>query len=307
MKIPNGHLCVFVATRRADVPAPLAHYLSVDGSVPGSAVRWDHHVTGERINLEAMPPHVDAAEFDGVGTTLADADALASVVAVLLGGKARIPPPALELLESASYWCDHLRAHPDHTDEVNRLGRGLLDAIDHRLQGRGRRASGEAFAVLCREIAEGIARGETLPYLDTWPEQVRRARALADAGALQLCGQIALVDLRGAPDIEPAAIYAEHPCPVAVHVERHDDGGPRYTVGLHPHLEAAPTDLREALWALARAEFACGPPALAAEPYPGNENWGGRARVFGSPWNYGSRLPPGTVVDIVAQALGLTR
>src|SRR5512134_889990 len=109
--LPNGHLVVFVATRLEEVPAGCTRYLSVDGSVPGHALRWDHHVTGERINLEAMPDVIDARDYDGVGTTLADADALASVVAVLLGGKERIPAGARGVLESASFWCDHLKAH----------------------------------------------------------------------------------------------------------------------------------------------------------------------------------------------------
>ena len=72
----------FVATRREDVPVGLVRYVSVDGSVPGAAVTWDHHVTGECINLDAMPETFDACGFDGVGTTLADLDAAASAVAV---------------------------------------------------------------------------------------------------------------------------------------------------------------------------------------------------------------------------------
>lgn len=58
-----------------------------------------------------------------------------------------------------------------------------------------------------------------------------------------------------------------------------------------------------ALRALARAEHAHGPPALAPDPVPGAENWGGRATVFGSPWNYGSRLEPAEVAGIVERAL----
>jgi len=60
-----------------------------------------------------------------------------------------------------------------------------------------------------------------------------------------------------------------------------------------------------ALAALGAVEFSHGPPCLAPEPVPGSENWGGRQRVFGSPWNYGSRIVPSQVVVIVAKALGL--
>ena len=74
MDIVHAHLTIFVATRREDVPAGCERYLSVDGTVPGNTLRWDHHVTGHAINLDAMPERLDARSYDGVGTTLADAD-----------------------------------------------------------------------------------------------------------------------------------------------------------------------------------------------------------------------------------------
>jgi hypothetical protein len=301
-----GHaLLVFVATRREDVPPGCDRYLSVDGSVPGAACTWDHHVTGERINLEAMPNTFDASGYHGVGTTMADADALASVVAVLAGGKARLRPETRAVLESASYWCDHLCAHPEHSEGTNRLGRGLLDAVDSRLGGRGRRADARAFATLCHEIADLVDRGEPLPFSDVWREELERARALVAEGRLRLVGDVALVDLRDARGVDPAALYAQHDRPVSVHVELHADGGCRYSVGVHPGVPTAPRDIRPALVALSQAEFAHGPPALAPSPGPGSENWGGRARVFGSPWNYGSRLHPDEVTTIVTRSLGL--
>ncbi|MBN2191247.1 MAG: hypothetical protein JW751_00380, partial [Polyangiaceae bacterium] len=110
-------------------------------------------------------------------------------------------------------------------------------------------------------------------------------------------------DLRLNPHFHPAALYAEHELPVSIHVERHDDGGPRYTVGLRPGPDVPLRNLGPALRALARAEHAHGSPTLAAEPLPGAENWGGRATVFGSPWNYGSRLEPAEVAEIVERAL----
>ena len=42
----------FVATHAAQIPADVTRFLSVDGSVPGAVVTWDHHVTGERVNLD---------------------------------------------------------------------------------------------------------------------------------------------------------------------------------------------------------------------------------------------------------------
>ncbi len=65
-------LRIFIATRAEAVPRECRRFLSVDGSVPGYAVRWDHHATGEHINLDAMPERFDPSDYDGVGTTLAD-------------------------------------------------------------------------------------------------------------------------------------------------------------------------------------------------------------------------------------------
>jgi len=305
MPVPHGHLVVFVATRPTDVPPGCAKFLSVDGSVPGYTLRWDHHVSGEPINLDAMPDRFDASGFDGVGTTAADADALASALAVLFGGKACIPPEPRALLESASFWCDHLCGHPGHTEQVNRRGRGLLDAIDSRLQPVRRAASSAAFSAVTRELANLVANGQPLPFVDSWRLHERRVQRVAELGKIRCCGAIALVDLRDAPDIDPAAVYAQHRCPLSVHIRAHEDGGHRYTVGTHPHLESAPTDIRAALVALAAAEFEHGPPALSASSEPGQENWGGRARVFGSPFNYGSRLAPTQVAEIISRALRL--
>ncbi len=91
---------------------------------------------------------------------------------------------------------------------------------------------------------------------------------------------------------------------VTLFIHTHAAGGLRYVVGVNPH-SLAIDDLRPALDALARAEFDEGPPVKG--PVPGNdaENWGGRAAAFGSPWDFGSRLPPDTVARIIATALKL--
>lgn len=299
---PHAALGVFVATRLEDVPEGGRRYISVDGSVPGAEVTWDHHVTGEPINLDAMPEVFDAGGFDAVATTSPDADALVSVVAVLHGGKGRLPREVRAVFESAAYWCDHLRGHPALDAETTRRGRGLFDHVATGIAGtRAERA--QRFVEFARDLSARVERGAPLPFLDVWPEQVALAGRLVAEGRLKPHGHVMLIDLRGAPPIDPAALYAEHALPVSVHVERHDDGGPRYTVGLRPGPDVPLRDLIPALHALALAEHAHGPPALAPDPVPGAENWGGRATVFGSPWNYGSRLEPAEVAEIVERAL----
>ena len=295
---------VFVATRYDDVPAGCARYVSVDGSVPGAALVWDHHVTGERINLDAMPARFDLSGFDGIGTTLADMDAVASVVAALHGGKAALPAQARGVLEAASCWCDHLGPHPAHDAETNRLGRGLLDVVGERLAGPPDRASWR-FADACRLVDDAVRAGGPLPYADRFAERVERARKLFTEGRARREGAVLVVDRRGWASIDPAAVLSLDDATVAVWVDDHKAGGPRYTVGLNPNARLPVDDVRPALTALAAAEFARGAPTLAPTPGTASENWGGRQAVFGSPWNYGSRLKPDEVVGLVRAALGV--
>jgi hypothetical protein len=298
-------LLVFVATRREDVSAGATRYLSVDGSVPGAAVVWDHHVSGEPINLDAMPPQVDLSGLDAVGTTLADTDAVVSAAVALVGGAATLRPEVVAVLRSASWWCDHLRGAPDVDAATNEAGRGLQAYVSASLA-VGKDAMSQAFAEAVGELAGQLARDTPLPRAEPRDGAGGAAPRLRALGRLTEHGDIALVDLRGLdPKPGPLDTYAQHACQIAVTLDAHDDGGLRYTIGVNPHVENRPSDLRPALEALARAEHAHGPPALGPEPVPGNETWGGRATVFGSPWNYGSRLTPLEVVQRTAQALGL--
>lgn len=281
-------LQIFVATTPDQVPC--TRFISVDGSVPGAAITWDHHVTGEAINLDAMPEVFDTGGYEGVGTTMADTDAAASVLAVLAGGKGRLDASVRRVLEAASHRCDHLAPHPSSDPETDRLGHGLHAWVSARL------AADESFGSVCRTLASATP----LPWLDpTVPDLAR-----LEEGRLDRAGSVALADLRGRKALAPGQLYALHGCPLMLIVEDHPKGGVRYTVGVHPGVPH-PEDLGPALRVLAAAEHAHGPPCMAPDPGPGTENWGGRRTVFGSPWNYGSRLDPREVRALVARALGL--
>jgi hypothetical protein len=300
-------LRVFVATRAVDVSAACRRYLSVDGSVPGAVHTWDHHVSGEAINLDAMPDHIDLVGIDGVGTTLADTDALASVVAVLLGGRARLPPRARAVLEAASHRCDHLLPHPAHAGRTDRLGARLHTFVSASLARRPGQARGPEFARLCRLVARRVLAGRSLPGA-TPPTWRRALQQLAEEARVRVRGPLFVVDLRGLPPERvpsPGALYQAHPtCLAAVFVSDHRVGGTAYTVGRNPLNAAAPRDIGPVIAVLAAAEFTFGAPAMLARPGPGSENWGGRREVGGSPWNYGSRLSIDTVVGLVGERLG---
>lgn len=291
-------LPIFIATQAADVPAACQHFISVDGSVPGAAVTWDHHVSGEAINLDTMPDRIDPSAYDGLATTLADTDALASMVAVLCGGVSQMAPQTVRVLRSASHWCDHIAPHPNEDDATNELGARVHHYIAQQLAAVSSPQRGERLRELVLEVYHRLQRGEPLPQADgPAPAQLRAQ------GRLQERGNIAVFDLRGRGRVAPAAAYAESSCPIGLFVREHDDGGLAYTVGLHPDTGHRIGHLRRPLELLAHAEFAHGPPALGPEPTPGSETWGGRATVFGSPWNYGSRLTIQEVVALVEQGI----
>jgi hypothetical protein len=295
-------LVLFVATRVSEIPSGLVRYASVDGSVPGAAIVWDHHVTGEPVSLDAMPARVSLEGFDGLGTTLADTDAIVGAAIAILGGLDAIDPERCAILRSASWWCDHLRGAPGVSAEEDRLGRGLHEHCAQTLASVERSQSSGAFARLVRELVAALRSGQALPHREAAPDTTPDLRAL---GRITEHDTVALVDLRGlgAP-IDPLRAYAQHRCPVAVTVADHSKGGTRYTVGVNPHVADSPTNLGDSLARIAAAEHAHGPPCLAPSPGPGTENWGGRATVFGSPWNYGSRLAPLEVVAHLPDRLG---
>ena len=295
---------IFTATRPEQVPARCHRVLSVDGAVPGAATTFDHHQTGERINLDALPALVDLAQFDGIATTLADTDALASVVAVLMGGPSRLPAGSRAVLEAASHRCDHLVAHPDQPTEVDALGRGLDNFVGGELANAPPSRRSATFSRLCWEVFECVRSGAALPTRDqpAWAAAVATVEA---AGHVTMAGGVLVVDLREhrRVKVRPDAWYLLRPaCVAAVIVARHPRGGTRFTVGRNPFRDGD-LDMRPTLSALAVAEFAHGPPALRAEATAGSENWWGRREVGGSPWNFGSRLGLGQVVGVTLRNL----
>jgi hypothetical protein len=300
---------IFTATRLQDVPRGCARYISVDGAVPGASRCFDHHQSGEPINLDTLPDRlecagIDLAQIDGIGTTLADTDALVSVVTLLLGGRAFLPAGLLAVFQAASHRCDHLRPHPRVSGDPDDAGRRLDNHVGATLAATPPSRRSRAFARLCREVLAAIQAGDSLPGRDdpAWAEDVA---AVERAGHLRFDDPLLVVDLRRHRRlrVRPDAWYLHEPrCRAALIAENHPRGGIRYTIGRNPFSGAV--DMLPVLAVLAAAEFAHGPPALGPQALPGNENWGGRRDVGGSPWNYGSRLGIHEAVSLVRRALG---
>ncbi len=266
----------FIATKSDE--APSGRFISVDGSVPGATVTYDHHKSGERINLDAMPETVSIEGIDGVGTTMMDADAIVSAAVCVLGGIAAVPTQYVPVLRSASFWCDHLVGDPSQDEAANHVGLGLMASMKNqgfaatkaiasqKYAGDVRQLTNQdispVFAELTTAMIDVIRAGESLPcdfaYLATVDKHEETLRTpLADGSSrVSINGSVALLNLRGLGYMDPLAQYRLHTCPVQVMYADGKPGEPglKYTVGVHP--AGAQPDLRSALAALQAAEAA---------------------------------------------------
>jgi hypothetical protein len=181
---------------------------------------------------------------------------------------------------------------------VNRQGDALNRYVANSMSQAAPDAQSPVFATLCRGVAVAASRGELLPAVQLGDDEqiIETMRAL---DRLQRRGDLVIIDWRGFPRgwrATPLIGYQAEPgALLGITIDDHPEGGPRYTVGTAP--DSGLDDITPMLLDLARAEHAHGKPCLAPEPVAGNENWGGRATVFGSPWNYGSRLSLRAIED----------
>jgi hypothetical protein len=304
MTKPNERDVAFAVAARVapDSPRPV---VAVDGPVEGADVRYDHHATGEAVNLLAIPEQPPAPAT--IATTMLDGDAVISAAVVLLraAGEGSVVKAHWPVLYEAAHWCDHLIASGRYP-EAERAGLGLHCWLKDRglamgealawAAGEVRTRDGSApqvmpsertrsavFRDLTRAVVSGLRLGD-LPcdfaYLDrlgAMEHEARRSIALVD-------GPITV--LRPDAFIDPLAMYRVVETDAVVVARRHrDGGGVHYTLGVHPRAYGR-VDIRPALAALARKEA----------------GWGGRATAGGSPLDRPSRLH----VDDVVAALRAT-
>lgn len=309
----------FVATAPEHIPSGVTAFVAVDGQVSGARETWDHHVTGEKINLDAMPASIDLNGVDGVGTHMMDADSIISAAVVALGGEAHVPERYRPVLRSCAHWCDHLYKHPAFSEEINQAGLGLLFSMKNRGFAALNKVAKEnhggdgklvtmaeksaVFAGFCQELVDVIRSGGELPcdfnYLRVVETQEAKLKAEPDRIRSSEWSFVTLLDLRGLGYTDPIAQYRCHRAAVQISVGDHrsGNGAVTYTVGVHP---AGPKpNLLPLLKRLQEAETQAWQEAGETQP---DGTWGGREAVFGSPFNYGSRLTPEKVFELTERA-----
>jgi hypothetical protein len=296
----GGRDVTFVVSQRplVGLPSPV---IGVDGPVRGADLCYDHHATGEPVNLLAIPEQVP---WPGtIATTSLDGDAVISAAVVLLraSGEGKAIEPVWPVLHEACYHCDWLGASGRYPD-AEMAGLGLhcwlkskgfaLGEVMAWAGGNVRRrpdkTSGETGGGAQPEIVltdetrgavfrhltlamVGAVRAGLLPsdreYLDRLPAMEQEARAAIE----RVEGSVTVLVPAGY--LDPLAYYRVVDTDLVVVVGSGPEGAHRYTLGVHPRAYSR-VDLRPILAALASRE-------------PG---WGGRRNAGGSPMGEGSRF-----------------
>jgi len=262
---------VVTAAPIVDCPRPV---VGVDGPVIGADVSYDHHTTGEVVNLQAVPTHVLRPRT--LATTMLDADAVLSAALVLLraGGEEDAIQTVWPTLFEAAHLCDHL-VPSGRYPAAERAGLGLYCWLkDRGFASEGSRAS--VFRTLTLTIVDAIRDG-VLPFDLAYLERLDRMEHEARTAIQNIIGRVTLLSPEAY--VDPLALYHVVETDLSLIVVPREDGAVGYHIGVHPSAYGR-IDLRPMLAALAAKE-------------PG---WGGRANTGGSPLETGSRLPVATVL-----------
>lgn len=290
----------FLVTATGDLGAARRPVIGVDGPVQGAHLCFDHHATGEPVNLLAVP---DVVPVPGtIATTMLDGDAVISAAVVFLRalGEGAAVPAQWEPLYEAAHYCDHLVPSGRHP-AAERAGLGLHCWLKDRgftlgevlawaggeLEPDGEtawrpalsdRTRSRVFEQLTLAVVTAIRR-QALPcdfrYLERLDGMAQEARSAIDR--VEGCVTV----LRPARYVDPLALYRVVDTDLVVIAGTLRDGASRYSLGVHPRAYGR-LDLRPALRWLDGRE-------------PG---WGGRSNAGGSPPG-GSRLDVADVVVLL--------
>ena len=285
-------------TAPVDWPAPI---VCVDGEINGETLAYDHHRSGEYVNLLAIPEHPVLPAT--LATSMIDTDAIISGAVLLL--KAWNETEQLDgvfptLLDACS-WCDHLMPTGDFDEVTERAGLGLhlwLKTMGFRrgelhawsrgqlsMQGSHTHIHldndfrGDLFRELVQAMLHAIRLGN-LPSDEDWLHRFDGMRKAARRDLVCHGPDVSLVLPR--EYIDPLALYAAIDSRVVITARPDDSGRNRYSIGVNPRTGKG-LDLR-ALTSLLNLD---------------ESGWGGRQNVIGSPRQCGSAVPAGKLQAIV--------
>jgi hypothetical protein len=259
--------------------------LFVDGSIEGYKA-YDHHKTGEKINLDAMPPIIqDIPEV--VATTQIDSDAICSAVVVYFGGERKIDTRYADVFRTASTFCDYLIPNEDFDKETNTRGLGLHlymkekgIKLINRFDEVGSKERSFVFDSLCRMLIEIIESGDELPNDTSYLNRIEKQIKLAQTSIIHQ--DELLTAIYAKEFIDPIASYRVITTPLLVIKSDYKDGLFKYSVGVNPkfygdyHIKTLFDYINENI----------------------ENGWGGRNIAGGSPFK-GTEMPVEKLIRII--------
>ncbi len=259
--------------------------LFVDGSIEGYKA-YDHHKTGERINLDTMPPVIHDIP-EAVATTQIDSDAICSAVVVYFGGESKIDQRYTDVFRTASTFCDYLIPNEDFDKETNTHGLGLHlymkekgIKLINRFDDVGSKERSFVFDSLCRMLIEIIESGDELPNDTSYLNRIEKQIKVAETSIIHKDDLLTAIYAK--EFIDPLASYRVITTPLLVIKSDYKDGLFKYSVGVNPkfyddyHIKNLFDYINENI----------------------EKGWGGRNIAGGSPFK-GTKMPVENLIRII--------
>jgi hypothetical protein len=259
--------------------------LFVDGSLKGYKA-YDHHITGEKINLDAMPPLIENRP-NIVATTQIDSDAICSAVVAYFGGERNIKKTYIDIFRCASMFCDYLIPNENFDQETNQKGLGFHlylkekgFTLSKKYPEVGFNERSEVFSTLCDDIIEVIKNNKKLPNDTSYLNRIMEQQRLAKTYIVYEDDLITV--LLAKTFIDPIASYKIVKTPILVVSSEIDNGLYKHSIGVNPKYYDK-YNIKKLL-------------TLLDKEY--EEGWGGRNIAGGGPFN-GSELSIDELVKII--------
>lgn len=210
--------------------------LFVDGNLKGYKA-YDHHLTGDKINLDTIPPKVDCPKI--VATTQLDTDAICSAVVVYFGGVSNINNKYISIFRTASHYCDYLIPDENSSTETNQKGLGLHLALKekgfnllNRYNDITNKERSEVFTKLSYGIINIIKQSQELPNDTSYLCRIQSQIQIAKESIIYEDELITVIE--SINFIDPIASYQVIKTPLLISKTCIGENLYKYSIGVNP-------------------------------------------------------------------------
>ncbi len=309
-------------------PAEDKKVVEIDGRIADTRAKvlasFDHHRSGNRVNLDDVPDKVHLSEVDELVTPMFDTDFLISAIVTRMGGKEAIKPTDLKVLYAASEWCDLLESDEEDED-LKQKGLGLhlylkgkgFGLLKAKCEEKGEMANGrfnasdETMSEIANELGDELESAlqngtlddlQDMNYLQQ-KEPMQQEWREANEGRRndELMASVVLKEGEYIDPIFFMELLKGKLCITSTESDKTDEEGRRiynYTVSLKPS-SYEEIDLRPLIDEMNKQDPNVIKQAEGGVPESEQKRWGGREVVFGAPFGIHSALSPDEVEQIV--------